>query len=153
MENLIDIILRNRLFYYCRIGRFANPIRNHYQVAKPNPESLDMDICWNEFIQNAKELCQNMTLYTDQRGGQDFENFTDDGEHEYLELVSSEVNGIVEFTFEHFQNAIIRINASGGEMESPDRRYAHRATICELVNDLNFDSRGLYCCCKKRIRK
>jgi hypothetical protein len=136
--------LRNRLFYYCKIGRFANPIRNHYQVAKPNPErSLDIDTCWDEFVQNAKDYVRNMSLYTDQRGRTwRISQIRDDGENEYLELVSSEVNGIVEFTFEHFQNAIIRINASGGEMESPDRRYAHRATICELVNDLNFDSRG-----------
>ena len=53
MENLIDITLGIG-YSTIAVGR-CQSIRNII-IQRPNPErSLDIDICWDEFVQNAKD--------------------------------------------------------------------------------------------------
>ena len=136
--------LRIRLFYHSSRGRIANPKRKHYRVTTPNESTrLIVDDCWAEFIQNAEIFQENRTTIADLSGKiWRILQIQDDGENDYVELVSVESETTATITFEHFSNAITRLNACGGLMERPDRRHSHIATFCALLPRLQFDENG-----------
>ena len=136
--------LRTRLFKHGNVGRFSNPIVNHYQIPTPNPTRvLDVQNSWSEFIQNAHIFLENRTIITDLVNIKwRIHQIRDDGSNDYVELISIDSGTITKVKFVHFSNAITQINACGGVMERPDRRHSHRAAFCTLSNQIEFDERG-----------